>query len=62
MITPADTRTRSTSRPRRACYAVDTGFIVFNDRNYPNFERLLDELEVRDASPPTMSFGGQRRR
>jgi predicted NAD/FAD-binding protein len=25
---------------------IDTGFIVFNDRNYPNFERLLEQLEV----------------
>jgi predicted NAD/FAD-binding protein len=34
---------------------VDTGFIVFNDRNYPNFERLIGCLGVV-SQPSTMTF------
>ncbi|MCQ1060235.1 NAD(P)/FAD-dependent oxidoreductase [Photobacterium sp. DNB23_23_1] len=36
-------------------YAIDTGFIVFNDRTYPNFERLLAEIGVC-GKPTEMSF------
>ena len=34
---------------------IDTGFIVFNDRNYPNFRMLLNRIGVPSRSTP-MSF------
>jgi len=36
-------------------YAIDTGFIVFNDWTYPNFIALMDELGV-SSKPTTMGF------
>lgn len=36
-------------------YAIDTGFIVFNDRTYPNFLKLLNEINV-EKQETEMSF------
>ncbi|MGO4891365.1 NAD(P)/FAD-dependent oxidoreductase [Flavobacterium sp. W21_SRS_FM6] len=36
-------------------YAIDTGFIVFNDWTYPNFIKLMDKLGVK-SQPTEMSF------
>ncbi len=39
----------------RGFESVDTGFIVFNERNYPEFTRILEEMEV-PSRPSSMSF------
>jgi uncharacterized protein len=41
-------------------YGVDTGFLVYNERTYPQLIRLFDELKVKVA-PSEMSFSVSRR-
>ena len=36
-------------------YEIDTGFIVFNNKIYPNFNKLLNQINVL-SQPTTMSF------
>ena len=36
-------------------YAIDTGFIVFNNKTYPNFLALLSEIGI-DKQETEMSF------
>ena len=50
------TNTIDVEEPGGRIVAIDTGFIVMNDRNYPNFERILGELDVA-TQPANMSFG-----
>ncbi|WDG07280.1 NAD(P)/FAD-dependent oxidoreductase [Vibrio campbellii] len=36
-------------------YAIDTGFIVYNDRTYPNFIKMMKEIGI-EGLPTQMSF------
>ena len=44
--------------PRK--YAIDTGFIAYNDWTYPNFINLLNEIGV-SSKPTSMGFSERRR-
>lgn len=50
------TNTRVVKDPLNPELPVDTGFIVCNPRNYPNFYRFLDQLGLR-RQDSDMSFG-----
>jgi predicted NAD/FAD-binding protein len=50
------TNTRIVNDPQVGELPIDTGFIVCNSRNYPNFYNFLDQLGV-SRQPSDMSFG-----
>ncbi len=50
------TNTRLVNDPKNPELAVDTGFIVCNPRNYPNFYTFLDQLGIK-RQDSDMSFG-----
>ena len=50
------TNTRTVCDPLNPELQVDTGFIVCNPRNYTNFYRFLDQLNI-SRQPSDMSFG-----
>jgi predicted NAD/FAD-binding protein len=50
------TNTRVVQDPLNEQLSVDTGFIVCNPRNYPNFYRFLDQIGV-NRQDSDMSFG-----
>ena len=54
------THTVSVNRPE-GDYEIDTGFIVFNDQTYPNFNRLLEQLGI-GRQPTSMGFSVSSRR
>ena len=46
------------TKGKTGTFQVDTGFIVFNQENYPNLIRLLDQLGVQ-SQPTRMGFSVQ---